>query len=707
MLFQRVIKMISRLNKKAVFDIEQIEKISADKPLGMNFYRPTTAASNLMSFKLFHFKDTLQLSDVMPMLENMGSRIISEHPYQIQPLNNTPIWINDFGLCYEKSGELDIAAIKTIYQDAFAHIWSGQAENDGFNRLVVTARLTWREVMILRAIAKYLRQAGFMFSQDYIEETLFNNAKLAKILVDLFKLRFDPKQDPKKNLELITKLEADLQNELEAVANLDEDRIIRRYLAVIKAILRTNYFQINDKKRSKPYLSFKIKSALIPELPLPHPLYEIFVYSPRFEGIHLRSAKVARGGIRWSDRREDFRTEILGLMKAQKVKNSVIVPSGAKGGFVPKLIGPLATREEVQTEGIHCYKQFISGLLDLTDNLVDGKIISPTEMIRYDDDDPYLVVAADKGTASFSDIANSIAIKYGFWLNDAFASGGKTGYDHKKMGITARGAWESVKRHFRELNIDTQTTDFSVIGIGDMSGDVFGNGMLLSRHIKLVGAFNHQHIFLDPNPDAEISFKERERLFNLPRSNWADYNTDVISKGGGVFNRSAKSIRLSPEIRELLGVEFESATPNEIISLMLKAKVDLLFNGGIGTYIKSTQETNAEVGDRTNDALRVNATDLKCRVIAEGGNLGVTQLGRVAFELNGGIINTDFIDNSAGVDTSDREVNIKILLHPIVAANDLSYETRNKLLADMTDDVANLVLRDNYEHNLQPLPERL
>lgn len=681
--------------RNAVFDIKEIEKISADHRLGMCFYRPANDKSGIIQLKLFHFQETVPLSDALPMLENMGLRIISERPYEVRPLNCDPVWINDFGMMHPAGLGLDVEKIKDVFQEAFSKVWEGKLENDGFNRLVLSAELTWQEVTVIRAIAKYLRQTGFTFSQLYIEQTMANHAEAVKVLVELFKLRFDPdKQD--ENKKLIENYEQELQVILDKVTNLDEDRIIRRYHAIINAMLRTNYYQTDKEGNPKAYLSFKIDSSLVPELPLPKPLYEIFVYSPRFEGIHLRSAKVARGGIRWSDRREDFRTEVLGLMKAQKVKNAVIVPSGAKGGFVPKCIPHGASREQVQAEGVACYKTYIHGLLDITDNLINSHVEHPERVVRYDGDDPYLVVAADKGTATFSDIANEISLSYHFWLGDAFASGGKTGYDHKKMGITARGAWESATRHFRELGVDIQTTDFTVVGIGDMSGDVFGNGMLLSKHIKLVAAFNHMHIFLDPNPNPEKSFEERKRLFNLPRSGWSDYAPELISQGGGVYERSAKSIPLSKEVQKLLNFTVQSATPNEVIVKILEAKVDMLFNGGIGTYVKAPQETNNEVGDHANDAIRVNGNQLGCRVVVEGGNLGLTQLGRVNYALNDGILFTDFIDNSAGVDCSDHEVNIKILLNHVIRNGGLTETQRNELLASMTDAVAALVLKDNY-----------
>ncbi|WBV70800.1 NAD-glutamate dehydrogenase [Legionella pneumophila] len=495
-------------------------------------------------------------------------------------------------------------------------------------------------------------------------------------------------------------LEQKIQINIDAISSLDEDRIMRYFWSLMKATLRTNYFQKNHAGLPKDYLSFKLKSSEIPDLPPGQPLYEIFVYSTRFEGIHLRSTKVARGGIRWSDRPEDFRTEILGLMKAQKVKNAVIVPSGAKGGFVLKKPLHAASREQIQQEVISCYKSFINGLLDLTDNLINDKTIPPQNVICYDDPDPYLVVAADKGTATFSDIANSIAKEHGFWLGDAFASGGSAGYDHKKMGITARGAWESVKRHFRELDINIQQQDFTVVGIGDMSGDVFGNGMLYSKHIRLLAAFDHRHIFLDPNPDPVKSYEERLRLFNLPTSSWEDYNLQLISKGGGVYKRSSKSIPISPQVKKALAIEANALTPNELIRALLKAPVDLLFNGGIGTYVKATTESHADVGDKTNEFCRINGAELHCKVVGEGGNLGFTQLGRVEFALKGGLINTDAIDNSAGVNCSDHEVNIKILLDKEIREKKLTEKKRNQLLSRMTDEVADLVLQDNYNQAL-------
>jgi glutamate dehydrogenase len=670
----------------AVSDIAHIETLSQDHPVSLFFY---LAPNQALHLRLFQFNEPLPLFDTLPMLENMDLRIINERPYKIS-LKESQCWISDCSVAYTKS--IQIEQIKDIFQETFIQIRSGLCENDGFNKLTLSAQLSWREITILRAYAKYLRQIGFRFSQTYIEETLVNNPSITKNLVALFKTRHDPAQAS----DGATKLENAIVQALENVTSLDEDRIIRQMLHLIKATLRTNYFQTDEQGQPKPSLSFKLNSQAIPELPLPQPLYEIFVYSPRFEGIHLRSAKVARGGIRWSDRREDFRTEILGLMKAQKVKNAVIVPSGAKGGFVLKSLPAQAPRDVIQKEVVACYQTFICGLLDLTDNLVNGQVIHPRDMICYDDEDPYFVVAADKGTATFSDIANAISKDYQFWLGDAFASGGSDGYDHKKIGITARGAWESVKRHFHEVNINITNTHFTVVGIGDMSGDVFGNGLIYSPHIKLLAAFDHRHIFLDPHPDPVISYKERVRLFNLPTSSWEDYNSALISQGGGVYKRSVKSIPLTPEIQKALGTEETALPPNELIRVILKAPVDLLWNGGIGTYVKASTESHADVGDKTNEFCRINGNELRCRVVGEGGNLGFTQLGRIEFALQGGLINTDFIDNSAGVDCSDHEVNIKILLNQEVAKRHITAKERNTLLVEMTEEVASLVLKDNY-----------
>jgi glutamate dehydrogenase len=682
--------------RNAVYDIQRMEDLAERGGMNMNLYRPLEASPGTLRFKLFWADRPLPLSDAVPMLEDMGVEVVEERPYELHPPGNGPVWIHDFGVTYTgPESDVELSRVRDVFQEAFAAILRGEAESDGFNRLVLRGRLTWRQIVVLRASCKYLRQTRLTFSQEYMELALANNPHIARWLVELFQARFDPSQpeDAESRAEELRKL---LAESIDQVANLDEDRILRSFLGVVEATLRTNYFQTGQDGNPKPYLSFKLDPSQVPSLPKPRPMFEVFVYSPRTEAVHLRGGPVARGGIRWSDRREDFRTEILGLMKAQMVKNAVIVPVGAKGGFVVKQPPADGGREALMDEVLACYSTMMRGLLDITDNRVDGRVVGPADVVRYDDDDPYLVVAADKGTATFSDLANSIAQEYGFWLDDAFASGGSAGYDHKKMGITARGAWESVKQLFRETGIDTQSTDVTVVGIGDMSGDVFGNGMLLSRHIKLVGAFNHQHVLLDPDPDPDTSFAERQRLFALPRSSWSDYDTAKISEGGGVFPRSAKSIPLSEQVRAVLDIEAEALTPNELIHAMLKAPVDLLWNGGIGTYVKAARETHADVGDRANDAVRVNGGELQAKVVGEGGNLGFTQLGRIEYALGGGRINTDFIDNSGGVDCSDHEVNIKILLNQVVNDGDMTRKQRDKLLADMTDDVATAVLQDNY-----------
>jgi len=683
--------------QSAVTDIARMEEIAAGAGIALNLYNRIDAPEGEIHFKIYNPARPVPLSDILPMLEHMGLRVIEETPYRIEPKGNADgYWIHDFSMRSRRGEEIDVGAVKELFQTAFAKVWFNEVEDDRFNALVLEAGLTWREVAVLRAFCKYLRQIGITFSQAYMEETLARNPALARALVELFLARFDPKAAAGRE-KRVAAIEARILKGLDAVANLDEDRIIRRFLNLVQAMLRTNYFQTGADGKPKPYLSFKFRSGEIAELPLPRPWVEVFVYSPRMEGVHLRGGRVARGGIRWSDRREDFRTEILGLMKAQMVKNAVIVPVGAKGGFVVKRPPTEGGREALMDEVVACYKTLMRGLLDLTDNLVGGQVAPPAEVVRYDDDDPYLVVAADKGTATFSDIANGIAAEYGFWLGDAFASGGSSGYDHKKMGITARGAWESVKRHFREFGLDIHAADFTCVGIGDMSGDVFGNGMLLSTHIRLIGAFNHLHIFVDPDPDAATSYAERKRLFELPRSSWADYDPKLISKGGGVFDRKAKSVPISPEMKRALQIEDDKLTPNELIRALLRAPVDLLWNGGIGTYVKASDESHAEVGDRTNDAVRIDARELRCRVVGEGGNLGFTQRGRIEYALGGGRINTDAIDNSAGVDCSDHEVNIKILLGRMVADGDMTLKQRDRLLERMTDEVARLVLVDNYQ----------
>ncbi|MDX1433832.1 MAG: NAD-glutamate dehydrogenase [Gammaproteobacteria bacterium] len=679
----------------AAYDIEHMETLAdGGSDLAMSLYRPLESPAELLQFKLFHLGRPIPLSEGLPMLENMGLEVVDERPSKIKRADGARIWMHDFGMSYA-GDELDIGAIRGKFEETFANVWYGRVENDGFNRLVLRAGLAWREIVVLRGYCKYLRQAAMTFSQTYMERALAANPLIARLLVELFHTRFDPAREQGRAGEA-ERVVAEILSALDEVASLDEDRILRSFLGVIQATLRTNFYQRGADGEPKSYVSFKFDPARVPELPDPRPMFEIFVYSPRVEGVHLRGGPVARGGLRWSDRPEDFRTEVLGLVKAQMVKNAVIVPVGSKGGFVPKRLPAGGDREAIQSEGVACYRIFIQGLLDITDNLVSGNVVPPAEVVRHDGDDPYLVVAADKGTATFSDIANGIAKEYGFWLGDAFASGGSQGYDHKGMGITARGAWESVKRHFSELGIDTQTTEFTVIGIGDMSGDVFGNGMLLSRHIRLLGAFNHLHVFLDPDPDPEASFKERERLFAMGRSTWQDYDAKLISKGGGVFARSAKSIPLTPEVRAMLDTEATAMAPNELIRAMLKAPVDLLWNGGIGTYVKASFEHNDQVGDRSNDNVRIDAAALRCRVVGEGGNLGFTQLGRIEFAANGGRVNTDAIDNSAGVDCSDHEVNIKILLNEVIENGDMTEKQRNALLSEMTDEVARLVLRNNY-----------
>ena len=680
-----------------VSDIEMMARLTNASPLAMKLYRPLEAPPGILRFKLFHLGDPVTLSDSLPMLEHMGLRVLDERPHRITPAGaTTAIWLHDLGVMSPATdANIEVDALHRIFEDAFAAIFRGEVESDDFNRLVVTARLTAIQIVVLRAYAKYLRQIGFPLSQAFIETTLAAHPDIARHLITLFEIRLDPAHEAGSDAATTAQV-AIVEAALEHVDNLSEDRVLRQYLALILATTRTNFWRRDAEGARKSFVSFKFDPARVPGLPEPKPMFEIFVYSPRFEGVHLRGGKVARGGLRWSDRPEDFRTEVLGLVKAQMVKNTVIVPVGSKGGFVLKRAPSSADREAYMKEGVACYRDYLRGLLDITDNRVSGRIVPPQQVRRHDPDDPYLVVAADKGTATFSDYANAISAEYGFWLGDAFASGGSVGYDHKAMGITARGAWESVKRHFREMGINTQTTDFTVAGIGDMSGDVFGNGMLLSRHIRLVAAFDHRHIFLDPDPDPERSIDERMRLFKLPRSSWADYDGSLISVGGGIHARSLKSIAITPEVKKVLAISADAMTPTELVNAILKAPVDLIYNGGIGTYVKAASETHAQVGDRANDVLRVNGRDLRCKVFAEGGNLGCTQLGRIEYAQVGGRIYTDAIDNSAGVDTSDHEVNIKILLGQAITAGELTEGQRNTLLAGMTDDVAALVLRDNY-----------
>jgi glutamate dehydrogenase len=712
-----------------VVDLRQFELLDSEESTRLNLYHAPGSPSSERRFKLYR-RGHLSLTAVLPLFTHFGLEVIDEHPYQIDRADGVVVHVYDFGL-RGQSAETWVGSrregLRELFQNAFSAVWEGRAESDGFNALVLGGELTWRQVVILRAVAKYLRQTGSTFSQSYVEATLVGNVSIAALLVSLFETRLDP-DHPSATAEVAAnagdvngreaaeaRIVELITGALEGVASLDHDRIMRGFLGVIQATVRTNYFQREIRADSavrpataagdaeyKSYLSIKLDPHKIPDLPAPRPMFEIWVYSPRVEGVHLRFGRVARGGLRWSDRREDFRTEVLGLGKAQMVKNAVIVPTGSKGGFYPKALpDPGVDRDAWLAEGIASYKLFICGLLDVTDNRVGTAVIPPEDVVRHDGDDSYLVVAADKGTATFSDIANGVAQSYGYWLDDAFASGGSAGYDHKVMGITARGAWESVKRHFRETGLDVQNTDFTAVGVGDMSGDVFGNGMLLSRHIRLVAAFDHRHIFLDPNPDAATSFVERQRLFELPRSSWADYDTSLLSEGGAVIARSAKSVRISQPVALALGLPAGTVamTPAQLMKAILTAPVDLLWNGGIGTYVKASFEVESDVGDRANDAIRVDGNALRVTVIGEGGNLGCTQLGRIEASLAGVHVNTDAIDNSAGVDTSDHEVNIKILLNAMTREGDMTLKQRNTLLASMTEDIARQVLRDNYEQN--------
>ncbi|MCW9011422.1 NAD-glutamate dehydrogenase [Marinobacter sp.] len=684
--------------RRAAIDLEHITASARDDDLAMSFYRALEEDENTLHFKLFYPDEPLPLSDVMPIFDNLGFRVIGEHPFEVIDRTGKTVWIHDFTLQSHTGNMVDIHRIRPIFEELFRRVWHGEAENDAFNRLLLSSYMSWREIALLRTYARYMRQIRFSNSQTFISNTLVNHVNLTRILLEYFEVRFNPERFKSKGKSEAAqqKLEIEFNAGLDEVENLSEDRVLRLYLELMQATLRTNYYQPDGEGQPKPYISVKFDPSQIPDMPLPLPMFEIFVYSPRVEGVHLRGGKVARGGLRWSDRFEDYRTEILGLVKAQQVKNAVIVPVGAKGGFVAKRLPDPSDREAFQAEGIAAYKTFIRGLLDITDNLVDSGIQPPERVIRHDEDDHYLVVAADKGTATFSDIANGLAAEYGFWMGDAFASGGSNGYDHKKMGITARGAWVSVERHFREMGINPAVDEFTAIGIGDMGGDVFGNGLLCSEKTRLVAAFNHIHIFIDPTPDAERSYKERKRLFELPRSAWTDYDSKLISRGGGVFSRNAKSIPVSPEMKKLLGIKADRVPPNMLISHILKAEVDLLWIGGIGTYVKGSGESHSDVGDKANDGLRINGAELRCKVVGEGGNLGFTQMGRIEYALKGGRLNTDFIDNSGGVDCSDHEVNMKILLNRAVAMGDLTGKQRNIMLEEMTDDVASLVLKNNY-----------
>ncbi|MEJ2400691.1 MAG: NAD-glutamate dehydrogenase [Xanthomonadales bacterium] len=723
----------------ASFDVVNAAAVDGGEDLRISLYRPRTRRSGIVRFKLFRKHGPLPLSHVLPILENLGLHIVNERPYELRLPDDETLWIQDFDMAPARGGEVDLDAVRALVEDAFRRVLAGESDNDGFNRLVIGSHMDWRQVTMLRAYCKYLQQANIPFSATYMADSVSRHPGMSRILVELFEAKFDPRRDneskPRRERaqrglrRLLTAIFADecdadpvlgeylddlisartgsreqqvaaarnaFRRGLQFVTSLDEDRILHAFYEVIEATLRSSFYQCDDTGAPRDYIAFKIDSQALPELPKPRPYREIWVYSARFEGVHLRGGAIARGGLRWSDRKEDFRTEVLGLMKAQNVKNTMIVPVGAKGGFVVKQPPADGGRDAFLAEGVSCYKSFINGLLDITDNLDENEVVPPKDVVRLDGDDPYLVVAADKGTATFSDIANGVAADHGHWLGDAFASGGSVGYDHKGMGITARGAWEAVKRHFREMGKDIQKEPFTVVGIGDMSGDVFGNGMLLSKHTRLQAAFNHLHIFLDPDPDAKASWRERRRLFRKPGSTWLDYDETLISKGGGVFARTAKTLTISPQVRAWLGIEATEMTPNALIRELLRADVDLLWNGGIGTYVKASSETHADVGDLSNNSLRVDAKDLRCKAVGEGGNLGMTQLARVEFARRGGYVNADFIDNSAGVDTSDHEVNIKILLDQAVRAGKLDAEQRKQLLSGMTDEVAQQVLRNTY-----------
>lgn len=686
--------------RTAVADIQHIENLREhpDNGLAMSFYREVEEGDNQLRFKLFHLDKVLPLSDVLPILENLGLRVIGEHPYGLHFENGSKVWIHNFLLEYTLAERIDMQSVKGLFQDTFKNIWHGKAESDGFNKLVLGSEIGWREIAMLRGYARYMKQIRFGISEEYIAETLTRYIDISRLLVSAFAIRFGVTQSwtSDDRNEQFAAVEQQIMAALDGVEQLNEDRIVRRFIELIKATLRTNFYQCNSDGSAKDYISFKLDPHQISDMPLPKPMFEIFVYSPKVEGVHLRGGKVARGGLRWSDRNEDFRTEVLGLVKAQQVKNAVIVPVGAKGGFVAKTLKPEMSRDQWLAEGVECYKTFISSLLDVTDNLVEGQVVPPTDVVRHDEDDVYLVVAADKGTATFSDISNGIAVERGFWLGDAFASGGSIGYDHKKMGITARGAWVSVQRHFREKGLNVQQEEYTAVGIGDMGGDVFGNGMLLSDKTRLTAAFNHMHIFIDPDPDAASTFAERKRLFELPRSTWDDFDKSLLSEGGAVFSRSAKTIKINAQMKQRFAIKEDSLTPNDLIKALLLSPVDLIWNGGIGTYIKGSGESHADVGDKATDALRINGNQVRAKVIGEGGNLGMTQLGRVDYALSGGASFTDFIDNAAGVNCSDHEVNIKIMLNELVAAGDMTMKQRNQLFMDMTDAVADSVLMSNY-----------
>ncbi|HZD65014.1 MAG TPA: NAD-glutamate dehydrogenase, partial [Acidimicrobiales bacterium] len=689
--------------RSGVADLRRLEALDPAGDLDINLYRPLQAAPGTARVKLYRAGGPLPVSRLLPLLEHLGVEVVDERPYEIRPGGSPSRWVYDFGVRAERVSQLAGDEARDRFHRAFLAVWDGRAEDDGLNRLVVRAGIAWRDVAVLRAYARYLRQTGSALSNEYLQEALIAHPEVASLLVRAFHVRFAPMAPAgpegkggsveERRAGAWARLAEETAAAIDQVASLDQDRILRSFLGLVEATVRTTAFRPGTDGAPRASLALKLDPSRVPGLPRPRPAVEVFVYSPRTEGVHLRGGRVARGGIRWSDRREDFRTEILSLMKAQMVKNAVIVPVGAKGGFVVKRPpeDPAALHQEV----VACYQTLVAGMLDLSDNLVGGGVTHPPEVVRYDGDDPYLVVAADKGTATFSDVANAIAVERGYWLGDAFAAGGSTGYDHKALGITARGAWEAVRRHFAALGQDADAEELTVVGIGDMSGDVFGNGLLRSRHLKLVAAFDHRHIFVDPDPDPGASYQERARLFDLPRSSWADYDPAALSPGGGVFSRAAKSVTLSLEAQAALGVDADVLTPDEVIRAILQAPVDLLWNGGIGTYVKAGAETDGEVGDRTNDAVRVDASDLRCRVVGEGGNLGLTQAARVELALAGGKVNTDAIDNAGGVDCSDHEVNIKVLLDGAVAAGALPGGERDRLLADTAEEVAELVLAHN------------
>jgi glutamate dehydrogenase len=687
---------------EALADVAVIDGFGNDQALCVRAYRTAADGPLTFRFKLYRRIIPAALADVLPILENMGLKALAEAGFAVTAEGRDAVWVHDFEIEDPRGADLVFAEIKDAFEDAVVAVWTGKTENDGFNRLVMELALPWREAALVRALARYRQQSGLDPSQRVQEQALAGHPGVTRLILDLFRIKFDPAiaADLATRKAQADAVVGEVVEALQLVESLDDDRVLRRLALLVGAIQRTNYYQRAADGSVKPYISFKVASGELADLPLPKPFREIFVWSTQVEGVHLRFGPVARGGLRWSDRRDDFRTEVLGLVKAQQVKNAVIVPVGSKGGFYPKQL-PKGPPDAVRAEAILAYKTFLSGLLDITDNLdAQGKVIPPADVVVHDGDDPYLVVAADKGTATFSDIANGVAEDYGFWLGDAFASGGSVGYDHKAMGITARGAWEAVKRHFREIGKDIQTEPFTVVGCGDMSGDVFGNGMLLSRQIRLLAAFDHRDIFLDPDPDPAKSYAERERMFALPRSSWADYDRKKISKGGGVFSRSLKSIPLSPQIRALLGTDAETLSPTEVINLILKAPAELLYLGGIGTYVKAKSESHLDVGDKANDAVRVNGEDLRVQVIGEGANLGLTQAGRIEFAKKGGRVDTDAIDNSAGVDSSDHEVNIKITTGILERQGKLTRAQRNKLLPTMTDDVARHVLVHNYDQTL-------